>query len=186
MPQPTQWVRLRETGDEFIINVADFEDAKHVAIDGPTASARAATPTSTFSASSVSTLTVPEGAATVTSAQAPTDADDDSQALLQNGPTLEEYLAAGYSAESYPPQGYAARESEAYTEYVRLRAANAGDDDTAAKTALWGSTVPEITARLQTMDDRQAIQLLRDREGENPRGPRVGVIRAVDDRLEEL
>lgn len=30
-------------------------------------------------------------------------------ALRDDGPTLEEYVAAGYKAENYPPQGYAAR-----------------------------------------------------------------------------
>ena len=30
-------------------------------------------------------------------------------ALRTDGPTLEEYVNAGYSAENYPPKGYAAR-----------------------------------------------------------------------------
>lgn len=34
------------------------------------------------------------------------------QPLRTDGPTLEEYVAAGYSPESYPPQGYAARPSQ--------------------------------------------------------------------------
>ena len=33
--------------------------------------------------------------------------------LIQGGPTLEEYVAAGYSAENYPPAGYAARTTKA-------------------------------------------------------------------------
>ena len=32
--------------------------------------------------------------------------------LRTDGPTLKEYLAAGYSADSYPPTGYAAREEK--------------------------------------------------------------------------
>ena len=31
--------------------------------------------------------------------------------LRTDGPTLEEYVAAGYKAENYPPKGYAAREA---------------------------------------------------------------------------
>lgn len=32
-------------------------------------------------------------------------------ALRTDGPTLEEYVAAGYKAENYPPEGYAVREN---------------------------------------------------------------------------
>lgn len=32
------------------------------------------------------------------------------QKLRNDGPTLEEYVAAGYDPESYPPEGYAVRE----------------------------------------------------------------------------
>lgn len=32
--------------------------------------------------------------------------------LRTNGPTLREYVAAGYPAETYPPQGYAERPDE--------------------------------------------------------------------------
>lgn len=35
----------------------------------------------------------------------PTDADG----LRLDGPTLEEYVSAGYKVENYPPSGYAAR-----------------------------------------------------------------------------
>ncbi len=31
--------------------------------------------------------------------------------LRQDGPTLEEFVAAGYAAENYPPKGYAAKPS---------------------------------------------------------------------------
>jgi len=34
-----------------------------------------------------------------------------------DGPTLEEYVAAGYKAENYPPDGYAERPSAGLTEY---------------------------------------------------------------------
>lgn len=33
--------------------------------------------------------------------------------LREDGPTLEEYIAAGYKAETYPPRGYAARTAPA-------------------------------------------------------------------------
>lgn len=34
--------------------------------------------------------------------------------LRGDGPTLEQYLAAGYSADTYPPEGYAPKHSPAY------------------------------------------------------------------------
>lgn len=38
-------------------------------------------------------------------------------ALREDGPTLEEWCAAGYQAEHYPPQGYAEKPSPALTVY---------------------------------------------------------------------
>lgn len=37
--------------------------------------------------------------------------------LSNGGPTLEEYIAAGYKAEGYPPSGYAEKPSEGLTLY---------------------------------------------------------------------
>lgn len=45
-----------------------------------------------------------------------TDASDE-PVLSQDGPTIEQYVAAGYLAENYPPQGFAEKESEALTFY---------------------------------------------------------------------
>ncbi|MCR5859721.1 hypothetical protein [Mesorhizobium sp. J428] len=36
----------------------------------------------------------------------------DETPLKTDGPTVEEYVAAGYSAKSYPPKGYASRSSD--------------------------------------------------------------------------
>ena len=38
---------------------------------------------------------------------------DESEQLREDGPTVEEYVAAGYQAANYPPQGYASRSTEA-------------------------------------------------------------------------
>jgi len=43
--------------------------------------------------------------------------------LRQDGPTLEEYVKAGYSPTGYPPVGYAAKDSEGWTEEQARRAA---------------------------------------------------------------
>lgn len=38
--------------------------------------------------------------------------------LQPNGPTIEEYVAAGYVADNYPPDGFAAVESEGLSRYL--------------------------------------------------------------------
>jgi hypothetical protein len=38
-------------------------------------------------------------------------------ALRTDGPTLEEFISAGYKAEHYPPQGYAEKDSEGLRAY---------------------------------------------------------------------
>jgi hypothetical protein len=52
--------------------------------------------------------------ASVPTAENPKEESEISEAppapLRTDGPTLAEYVARGYSAETYPPQGYAARE----------------------------------------------------------------------------
>lgn len=40
------------------------------------------------------------------------DDDDDSGELKTNGPTVSEYVAAGYPAKNYPPAGYASRSTD--------------------------------------------------------------------------
>lgn len=57
-------------------------------------------------------------------ATAPADPEPDAAPaaepeLRTDGPTLEEFLAAGYKAELYPPSGYAAR-TEARVRYYRV------------------------------------------------------------------
>ncbi len=61
-----------------------------------------------------------QDAAPATAPESPTPTDEVApveaapvapQELRQDGPTLEEYVAAGYPADRYPPEGYAARES---------------------------------------------------------------------------
>lgn len=58
----------------------------------------------------------------------------DADAELTHGPTFEEYIAAGYPADKYPPQGYAERDSEglrAYRAAVATRAESADSGDAA-------------------------------------------------------
>jgi len=52
----------------------------------------------------------------------PTDEPPDPP-LREDGPTLEEFIAAGYKAEAYPPKGYAPVPSPGLTTY-RLNQAN--------------------------------------------------------------
>jgi hypothetical protein len=53
-----------------------------------------------------SVISLPSGAA------AAVEPDETAAELRTDGPTLEEYVAAGYSAENYPPTGYAERAAE--------------------------------------------------------------------------
>lgn len=39
-------------------------------------------------------------------------------ALREDGPTLEEYVVAGHAPETYPPAGFAVKESAAYTAHL--------------------------------------------------------------------
>lgn len=52
------------------------------------------------------TMEAPEVSAT----DAPTAPEVKPVPLRTDGPTLKEYIAAGYKAENYPPEGYAVKE----------------------------------------------------------------------------
>ncbi|MER8560177.1 hypothetical protein [Mesorhizobium sp. M0578] len=57
-------------------------------------------------------------------------------ALRDDGPTVTEYVAAGYSASQYPPHGYASRSTaEEIAEAAKAEAAKAKADEKAAKAA---------------------------------------------------
>lgn len=71
----------------------------------------------------------------------------DDQGLRLDGPTLEEYVNAGYAAESYPPKGYAKRD----TPYVV-------DDVTRLDTAV---EVPQQKVQFPPLEEIQAEQAQR-------------------------
>lgn len=49
--------------------------------------------------------------------------------LRGDGPTMEQHLATGHSADTYPPEGYAARQSPAYTRFQVEQAAQAAQEN---------------------------------------------------------
>lgn len=53
--------------------------------------------------------------------------------LRTDGPTVEEYVAAGYRADNYPPSGYASRSTDEEIADAQ-RAQNAADEEKAAAT----------------------------------------------------
>jgi hypothetical protein len=74
----------------IIINAADFDPARHQLFEGDGA---------------------PPAPMAVPDATLPTTASAEAEApitpLRTDGPTFEDYVAAGYAPESYPPVGYA-------------------------------------------------------------------------------
>lgn len=61
---------------------------------------------------------------------------DDTDKLLEDGPTIAEYVAAGYLASNYPPEGYASRSTEkeiAAAISAEKKAADKPDDKQAPK-----------------------------------------------------
>lgn len=52
-------------------------------------------------------------------------------ALRADGPTFEEYVAAGYKPENYPPEGYAAVRSPGFEEYQAMRESEAAQEEAA-------------------------------------------------------
>jgi hypothetical protein len=68
--------------------------------------------------------------------------------LRQDGPTLAEYVAAGYSAETYPPRGYAAKPERAGEPHGHPPIDGIGDPAPAGETGreLTGSEVADAAA----------------------------------------
>lgn len=74
---------------------------------------------------------------------------------MSNGPTLEEYVAAGYLAENYPPEGYAIRESPGLDAYRAAQEPAAAVEAASADTPAppeesAASVVEDITADVST------------------------------------
>ena len=74
------------------------------------------------------------------------EADELAMQSERRGPTLEQYVAAGYKAENYPPKGYPERPSPGLTE---LRARQAAER-LAAETALV-DTVPAAETQTESV-----------------------------------
>lgn len=72
------------------------------------------------------------GKATLDTTQTPT-------ALRTDGPTVAEYVAAGYLAENYPPQGYASRSTA-----EEIKDATAGQQAAAAQAAAEAKPVAPV------------------------------------------
>ncbi|WP_136617056.1 MULTISPECIES: hypothetical protein [Mesorhizobium] len=75
-------------------------------------------------------------------------------ALRDDGPTIAEYLAAGYSASDYPPKGYASRSTAEEIEAAVTEAAakKKADDAAAKKAAKQRDTILADLAKLSDAD----------------------------------
>ena len=74
--------------------------------------------------------------------------------LRNDGPTLEEFMAAGYHAEAYPPQGYAPKESAGMTAF------KAGDAE------VFGALVGAARKRRELADGAEARALAAKKQAE--------------------
>jgi hypothetical protein len=82
-----------------------------------------------------------------------------SEPLRDDGPTLEEYEAAGYKADTYPPAGFAARQSARYAEYTAAqggRKPKLGDDVANPPTEAPVQDKPRDLTRLERARDVHA------------------------------
>lgn len=103
--------------------------------------------------------------------------------LRTDGPTLEDYVAAGYRAEDYPPPGYAEVPSEGLTAF-RSQQTGEGPTDAIDRTAefhaILAGTVADVKAALPDLSP-EALSALRLLEVNGK--DRAGVLGAIDDRL---
>lgn len=53
--------------------------------------------------------------------QSPVAGTENTTELRTDGPTLQEFIDAGYKADNYPPEGYAVREEQAVTGFAAFR-----------------------------------------------------------------
>ncbi|MDA8521985.1 hypothetical protein [Acidovorax sp. NCPPB 4044] len=70
--------------------------------------------------------------------------------LRDDGPTVAQYVAAGYGAESYPPAGYASRSTEDEIAAAEKAQATPLDGQSATDDAA-KQTIPEIKAKLDEL-----------------------------------
>ncbi|QOE32739.1 hypothetical protein CPT_Mano_006 [Achromobacter phage Mano] len=99
-----------------------------------------------------------------------TDKDAPTQ-LRTDGPTVAEYVAAGYLAKNYPPAGYEARstpeEIQAAIDAEDQAAADADQDQGQGQAgAVPATTEPSATAPQQTADAPAAAKPARNRRGQ--------------------
>lgn len=160
---PTQRVRMLATGEVVTINEQDFDESRYAVLSREELAASfVVTP---------STSAPPAPVAPVAVATDGTEVE-----LLQNGPTLEEFVDAGYSQELYPPDGYAAKDSPGLAGY-RALVASVTEVNAEAATALVEGAETE-----RGLDRFEAV------EQAHPKHPggRISVIRAISERRAAL
>lgn len=105
------------------------------------------------------------------------DPPRDDQGLRTDGPTFEEWIAAGYTGDAYPPAGYAETPTEGLSAYRASVAA--GQAALAAEQALDATIAAVNTAA--TLD---ALAALEEAEHDREDGPRLDVLAAVNARID--
>lgn len=162
---PTQRVRMLATGDVVTINAQDFDETRYAVLSPEDLAASFVVPPAT---------SAPAGPLAAVAAPEPPAAED--IPLRTDGPTLEEFVDAGYSQEVYPPSGYAAKESPGLEAY---RALVASMTEVNAESAI---------AIVEAAETSLGLDRLEAAERAHPKheGGRVSVIRAIGERRAAL
>ncbi|MGA0564165.1 hypothetical protein ACO2RV_17100 [Ancylobacter sp. VNQ12] len=95
----------------------------------------------------------------------PFDRETGKPGLRADGPTVAEYVAAGYLASAYPPDGYASRSTD-----EEIAAAVAAQQDNGGANA----TVIDIPADWQTLHWKQRVALAEKLNGDAALSPDEG------------
>lgn len=160
---PTQRVRMLATGDVVTINEQDFDESRYAVLSPEelAASFVVAPATSAPPAPVAPLVAAPDG----------TEVD-----LLQNGPTLEEFVDAGYSQELYPPSGYAAKDTPGLEGY---RALVASVTEVNAEAAI---ALVEAAETARGLDRFETVEQAHPKH----QGGRISVLRAISERRAAL
>lgn len=156
---------MKTTGDVVTINESDFDEARYEALSE-------AELVASFAVKTVEPVTP----------SAPVDPvlldghQVDDVPLRQDGPTIEEFVASGYSQEVYPPVGYAVKESAGLEAYRALVASIA---EVNAESAIALVNAAETVLGL---DKFEAVEKVHPKHT----GGRVSVIRAIGERRTAL
>jgi hypothetical protein len=107
--------------------------------------------------------------------------------LRQDGPTFEEFLAAGHKPEAYPPAGYAEKPSAALEAFRKTGELPKGKVDTTPGpiATVNSEAALDLIASVKKVEDLDVLEKDEKASEKHP-GGRKGVLTAIADRRKEL